>query len=113
MSDLDILIEQMVLDIWAQAYQLDDQRLGMFLDWLITHSFEMKRSLGNNIDTDPVALRGLVMQACIQSALKSWLQSLPGQGVLWEYKTVLAEIIWWRDLDPVSLKMILGSELEK
>jgi hypothetical protein len=42
--------------------------------------------------------------------LKTWLESLPAQGMLWEYRTVSVEIVWWRNLDPVRLKMIVESE---
>lgn len=112
MSDLEILIKQMVTEIMTKVNQLDDPRLEMFLDWLTTHSVEMNRAIGNHIAMENVDLRGVPMQDCLGSALKGWLHSVPIQGLLWEYKTVTAEIDWWRDLDPGSLKMILGSDVE-
>lgn len=109
MSDLEILIEQMVAEIMAQVYQLDDPRLKMFLGWLTTHSVEMNRAIGDHIHVD---LRGTSMQERLCSALKGWLGSVPLQGLLWEYRTVTAEIGWWHDIEPSRLKMILGSEVE-
>jgi len=109
MSDLDVLIEQMVLDITTQAFMLEDQRLRLFLNWLIDHSSEMKVSLG----TFDTGYGDADMQKRFQSALKTWLQSLPAQGLLWEYQTMTGEIGWWRDLDPFRLKMITKTEVEQ
>lgn len=112
MNELDVVIEQMVSEIWARVHQLDDPRLEMFLDWLTMHSVEMKKTFGNFLDMDHVALRGVVIEGQFRLALKSWLQSIPVQGLLWEYKAVVAEIDWWRDLDPLRLKMITKTEVE-
>ena len=110
MNDMNVLIEQMVLDIGTQAYQLDDQRLRMFLNWLAAHSGSMKVLTGNVLDMDIAVLRRTDMQEGFKSALKTWLESLPAQGMRWEYRTISFEIAWWRNLDPVRLKMILESE---
>ena len=110
MSDMNVLIEQMVLDIVTQAYQLDDLRLRMFLNWLAAHSGRMKVLAGNVLDMDIAVLRGTDLQEGFKSALKTWLESLPAQGMLWEYRTISFEIAWWRNLDPVRLKMIVESE---
>ena len=110
MSALHGLIDQMVLDIGTQVFQLDDQRLRMFLNWLAAHSGSMKVLAGNVFDMDIAVLRGTDLQEGFQSALKTWLESLPAQGMLWEYRTISFEIAWWRNLDPVRLKMIVESE---
>lgn len=110
MNELNMLIEQMALDIAAQAYQLDDLRLRMFLNWLASHSGEMKAATGKVLDMEVVALRGADMQERFMSALVSWLKSLPAQGLLWEYRTMMVEIGWWRDLDPCRLTTIVRSE---
>ena len=110
MSELNVLIEQMVLDIVTQAYQLDDLRLRMSLNWLAAHSGSMKVLTGNIFDMDIAVLRGTDLQEGFKSALKTWLESLPAQGMLWEYRTISFEIAWWRNLDPVRLKMIAESE---
>lgn len=108
MNDMNVLIEQMVLDIGTQAFQLDDRRLRLFLNWLMDHGSEMKVSLGafepGSGNTD--------MQERFRSVLKPWLQSLPIQGLLWEYQTITGEIRWWRDLDPSRWKMITKTEVE-
>ena len=106
MNDLDVLIEQMVSDLSTQAFQLENHRLRLFLNWLMDHSSEMKGSLGAfEPDAD--------MQERFRSALKTWLLSLPAQGLLWEYQTMTGEIRWWRDLDPFRLKMITKTEVEQ
>ncbi len=110
MSELNVLIDQMVLDIVTQAYQLDDLRLRMFLNWLAAHSGRMKVITGNVLDMEVAVLRGSDMQEGFLSALSTWLESLPAQGMLWEYRTISFEIAWWRNLDPVRLKMIVESE---
>ena len=110
MSELNGLIEQMVLDIGTQVFQLDDLRLRMFLNWLAAHSGRMKALTGNVLDMDIAVLRESDMQEQFKSALKTWLESLPAQGMLWEYRTISVEIVWWRNLDPVRLKLIAESE---
>lgn len=110
MSDVNGLIEQMGLDIATQAFQLDDQRLRLFLNWLMDHSSEMKVSLGTLLNND---FRILEVQKRFQSVLITWLQTLPAQGLLWEYRTVIADIEWWHDLEPGRLKMIVRLEGEK
>ena len=110
MSELNVLIDQMVLDIGTQVFQLDDQRLRMFLNWLAAHSGRMKVLTGNVLDLDIAVLRGTDLQEGFQSALKTWLEALPAQGMLWAYRTISFEIAWWRNLDPVRLKMIVESE---
>ena len=108
MSDLDGLIEQMVAEVSTQAFQLEDRRLRLFLNWLMDHSSDMKVSLG----TFDTGLKNTDMQERFRSALKNWLQSLPAQGLLWEYQTITGEIGWWRDLDPYRWKLIIKTEEE-
>ena len=110
MSELNVLIDQMVLDIGTHTFQLDDLRLRMFLNWLTAHSGTLKAITGNVFDMDITVLRGTDLQEGFKSALKTWLESLPAQGMLWEYRTISFEIAWWRNLDPVRLKMIVESE---
>jgi hypothetical protein len=82
----------------------------MFMNWLAAHSGMMKTVISNVLDMDIAVLRGSDMQEQFKSALKTWLESLPAQGMLWEYRTISVEIVWWRNLDPVRLKMIMESE---
>ena len=109
MSDLNVLTEQIVMDIATQTFQLEDLRLRLFLNWLMDHSSQMKVSLGN-LDA---GLRCADMEERFQSALKTWLQSLPAQGLLWEYRVITEEIGWWHDLDSLRLKMIVRSDAEE
>ena len=113
MSDWEVLIGQMVSDIAAQVHRLDDLRLRLFLHWLMAHRVEVKASIGNDLELDQAALRGADMRERLRAALSSRLKSLPAQGLLWEYQTILAEIGWWRDIDPQRLSMIPGSEDQK
>lgn len=107
MSELDVLIEQMVSDLSTQTFQLEERRLRLFLNWLMDHSSEMKGS----IETFASGSGDADMQERFRSALKTWLQSLPVQGLLWEYQTITGEIHWWRDLDPSRWKMIIKTEV--
>jgi hypothetical protein len=108
MNDMNVLIEQMVAEISTQTFQLEGRHLRLFLNWLMDHSCEMKVSLGafepGSSDAD--------MQERFRSALKTWLQSQPAQGLLWEYQTITGEIGWWRDLDPSRWKLIIKTEEE-
>jgi len=106
MSDWEVMVEQMVLDIFRQAFQLDDVCLPLFLNWLTAHCGKVKDA----IQLDMATLRRADVEEQFKSALKTWLGSLPAQGMLWEYRLLLDEIAWWRDLDPHRLLMILKSE---
>lgn len=109
MNELNVLIEQMVSDIAAQACQLVDLRLRLFLDWLAAHS-------GRVEDAVEPALSGLHRpdtEEKFRAGLKSWLESLPVQGRLREYRLILDEIAWWRSLDLHRLSMLLKSEAGK
>jgi hypothetical protein len=109
MSEMNDLIEQMVAEISTQALQLEERRLRLFLNWLMDHSSGMKGSLG----TFEPGSGDAVIQERFRSALKTWLQSLSAQGLLWEYQTIIGEIRWWRDLDPSRWKMIVRSDAEE
>ncbi len=113
MNDLNLVIEQMVLDIVAQACQLEEPRLEMFLNWLSAHSGTVKEAAKNGLGLEAAALRGTEMREQFKAALQLWLQSLPARGLLWEYQTISTEITWWRDLDPIRLKTIVKSETER
>ncbi len=101
MIDWEFLIGQMVLDISMQALQLHGISLPLFLNNRLTaHCGRVKDA----------TLRGADTEEQFKSALKAWLGSLPAQGMLWEYRLLLDEIAWWRDLDRHRLLMILKSE---
>lgn len=119
MNDLDILIEQMAADISSQALHLDEVRMKLFLDWLIAHSSKVQAA--NTSDAQSLQpfqmdiafiLEGNVEER-LKICLRTWLEILPLKGMLWEYRLILDEIVWWRDLDPRRLAMILRSEAGK
>ncbi|MBK7317714.1 hypothetical protein [Candidatus Villigracilis affinis] len=92
MSDLQILIRQMAADITAKACVLEQVRLERFMEWLVSHSSKVR---GNG---EPLTLMSSREQ--MQLKLNAWFQSLPVSGLLWEYRLILDEIVWWRDVDP-------------
>jgi hypothetical protein len=99
-NELELWIGQMVTDISRQAQELDKVRLGLFLNWLCAHSVRVKAA----------TLRQEDLQAGLQPALGAWFESLSMPGMLWEYRLVMDEIAWWRDLDSLRLLMFLKSE---
>lgn len=100
MEQMNDLIEQMVKDISGQAQGLDPVRLGLFLGWLCAHCARVKAI--------PLQQEGIDGQ--LEPVLRSWFESLPAQGMLWEYRLILDEIAWWRELDAHRLNMLLKSE---
>jgi hypothetical protein len=115
MNDMRILIEQMTSDISGQAIGLDDLRFRMFLNWLGAHDSRIKTI----VQPDGQSGKRIELQGdrriaeCLKHGLNAWFESLPLQGLLWEYHLILNEIAWWRDLDPRWLVMITRPEAEK
>lgn len=110
MNDLPNLIDQMAMDISGQAVRLDDFRLRLFLNWFIAHNNAMKDITQAVLQINSAIPREANLEEQFQSALKTWLATLPMQGLLWEYHLILNEIVWWRDIDPRQLKIILKDE---
>jgi len=116
MNDLQSLIDQMAVDISSQAAQLDDLRLPRFLAWLSAHSIKVKiaadanESIGNQVPMDVTLDQEATIEERLKLNLKTWFESLPLRRLLWEYRLILDEIAWWRDLDPHRLNMILRPE---
>jgi len=111
MEELQILIEQMVSDISSQAAGVDEIRLQKFMEWLHAHSSRVKAA---NQTGDEVTGPGEEnVHDRLRNGLRGWFESLSLQGLLWEYHLLLNEIIWWRNLDPLSLAQILESEGRK
>jgi hypothetical protein len=116
MNDLKELLDQMMVDISNQALRLDDVRLQFFLNWLNAHSSKMQSALSPGqtlIQMDGVQLRQGDLEEQIGSGLKTWFESLPTQGLLWEYHLILIEIAWWQNLDAHRLNLLLKSEAGK
>lgn len=101
MEVMQILIDQIVTDISAQAGKLDEVRLRMFLRWLKIHS--RKGAGSSQIYMDYT--EGI--NGYFKLTLKRWVESLPIPGLLWEYHLILNEIDWWQRLDDRFLCKIL------
>ena len=101
MNDMQVLIEQMVSDISSQAVRLDEVRLQKFLEWLKSHSSKVK-TVEQVLVEVAVHDEGSIDDR-LKNGLKRWFESLPKQGLRWEYHLLLNEIAWWRDLDPRTL----------
>jgi len=107
MNDLNELLDQMPVDISKQAFRLDDVRLKLFLNWLNAHNSKVQSALApvqTLIQMDGVLLRQGDFEERFRFGLKTWFESLPMQGLLWEYRLVL---------DEHRLKMILNTEAGK
>ena len=116
MNDMKGLLDQMTANISRQALRLDDVRLRLFLNWLNAHSSKVQTALtlGQTlIQMDGVLLRHGDFAERLRAGLKTWLESLPIQALLWEYHLILDEIAWWHNLEVHRLKMILKSEAGK
>lgn len=117
MNDLNILVEQMAADISSQALHLDDVRLKPFLEWLIAHSSKVKaanepeaQSL-HPFQMDIASIREGNPEERLKIGLRTWLETLPLKGMLWEYRLVLDEIAWWRDLPLTTLSRLMKTEV--
>ena len=116
MNDLKEILDQMMVDISRQALRLNDVRLRLFLNWLNTHSSKVQSALAPEqtlIQMDGVPLWHGDFAERLRSRLKTWFESLPIRGLLWEYHLILVEIAWWHNLDAHRLNMILKSETGK
>ena len=105
MSDLQILIQQMAADITNQACSLDQVRLEKFLEWLVSHSSKVRGSGG--------ALPWMSTQEQMELKLNVWFQSLPVSGLLWEYRLILEEIAWWRNVDTSHLALRVAEKVKE
>ena len=101
MNDMQVLIEQMVSDISSQAVRLDEVRLQKFLEWLKSHSSKVKTVEQVLVEVE-VHGEGSIDDR-LKNDLQRWFESFPIQGLLWEYRLLLNEVAWWRDLDPHEL----------
>ncbi len=116
MNDLQGLIDQMAVDISSQAVRLDDLRLPRFLAWLGAHCSKVKlaadanESIGKQVPLDVAMDQEANIEEHLKLNLKTWFESLPLRGLLWEYRLIMDEVVWWRDLDPHRFNMILRLE---
>lgn len=106
---MQILIDQMVTHISFQAAQLDEFRLQMFLKWLKSHNSTVRNMRRSCLKVEPPTKDN---NSCLKTSLKSWFESLPLSGLIWEFQLILTEIRWWRTLDDRSLDRILKEDAE-
>ena len=106
MTEMQILIEQVVVDISNEAAQLGEIRLRLLLQWLSAHSNKVKLAEQAHIE-EAIQDQGSIDDR-LKNGLKLWFESLPIPGLLWEYHLILDEINWWRILDDrVLLRMLI------
>jgi len=94
MNEILVSVEQIASEVARLAFDLEPSRLSLFLDWLVSHSSLIRGSQAIQLETHD--------REQVESKLKTWFQSLPPDGLSWEYRLLLGEIAWWHDLDPSS-----------
>lgn len=97
MDEVLISIEQVAFEVASQAFELEPPRLRFFLDWLVSHSSLVRGSEAIQLE--------IYDREQVELKLKTWFQSLPADGLAWEYKLLLGEIAWWRDLSSSSFAL--------
>ena len=88
-ESLSLSVSQMVDHICSQVDQLDIPRRYMFMQWLLMHSRAVRRT------------------GEIREQLTVWLGSMSAESAEWEYKLIMGETTWWRDLDEWRLERIM------
>ena len=86
-------IAEMVAEIMARMPALDANRRQMLFRWLQAHHSG-----------------GCITEANLSDHLNKWFGKLPADGIDWEYRLILSEIAWWRDLDESSLAQFMAME---
>ena len=82
-------VSDMADDICSQVNKLDVSRHYLFIEWLLMHSHAVTR------------------EKELRENLTTWLGSMSAESVDWEYKLIVGEIRWWRDLDESRLVKIM------
>ncbi len=93
MSEKHARVADMVAKILALLPALDTSRRKMFFLWLRSHhsgTCFTERNLGNRLTV--------------------WFEALSIDSLDWEYRLILSEIVWWRDLDEQSYAEVVRSE---
>ena len=103
---MHILVDRLASCICFQAARLDEIRLQMFMTWLKSHSSTVQNTLFNHADQVNEQVCGL------KKSLMLWFGMLPLSGLIWEYRLILTEIRWWRELDEARLIKIALDCLE-
>ena len=103
---MQLLVDRLASYICFQAARLDEIRLQMFMTWLKSHSSAVRNSSSNHEDQ-------VNNQECgLKESLMLWFGMLPLSALIWEYRLILTEIRWWRELDEARLTKIALDCLE-
>ena len=93
------LIDQIAFEISIQVERLDEIRRQSFLTWLHAHQrivlADQQRSLVGMVGTDFLT----EVNSPLKNSLIAWLELLPLQSLLIEYRLILEEISWWHGLE--------------
>jgi hypothetical protein len=89
-------IQQVVSEIVFGVGELDPVRRRMFFVWLGNHASELK------CEEDASDLENL------PEKLTTWFDHMSLVSILWEYRTVMSEIEWWRGLTQAALDRQVG-----
>ena len=89
-------IQQVVNEIVFGARNLDPVRRRIFFVWLGNHASELS---GHEGDTE---------LECLAEKLTTWFDHMTLVSILWEYRTVMSEIEWWRALTQTALDRHVG-----
>lgn len=88
-TSISVSVSEMADVICLQVNQLDAARRYMFMEWLLIHSHAVNRT------------------GELQESLLAWLRPMPAESADWEYKLMLTEIRWWRELEELRLMKIM------
>ena len=86
-------VPEMVEEIQACYEKLDPCRRYLFIEWLQSHSSQVKAA------------------ADVSEGLTAWLESVQYENLQWEFRLIKGEIDWWSRLDEKSLTRIMLSDL--
>ena len=96
-ESVSLSVSEMAGNICSRVNRLDASRRYMFMRWLLAHSRAVHRAKE------------------LRESMTAWLGSMPAESANWEYKLIMGETRWWRDLDEPTLTRImlecLGSNL--
>jgi hypothetical protein len=93
-------VQQVVKEIVAGVRELDPVCRRMFLNWMGNHASQVRC-----VDEDPY-------QDCLAIKLSVWLDSMSMVGILWEYRLIMVEIEWWKNLEQATRERIAAEELK-
>jgi len=88
----ELPVTEMVEEIQISCERLDPCRRYMFVEWLQSHSSQVKTA-ANFVD-----------------GLTAWLESMQSENLQWEIRLIIDEIDWWSRLDDQALTRIMLSD---